>query len=403
MKWHIPGARIDVLAVLALSGLIAACATDVTAPADGYAPEDAAYTLSPPAPAGLASVAYGGATLHLWPFTGEKLEGTPADPMNLILTGEVDVVSLRSALMSLDGDRSAYGVPNVPPFNCTWTDAYGGVQTSYSDAEGWVANPVQLQCGTFGPVRFHVRLFEAGPWVLGGAHFELNVPGTTEHEILDWEVAEQLVALDLMRAGATPIGAEFIYPAPSYRAILKDVFNLVLLTAPDLLAALNYPLAPQAVDFPLPTDGLATVLHMATRPPIVPGVWVNSFTITWDGSILFERPFCSAGYYDVVTLVGPVYFEQRTSVSATGELYTYQTASGELTATPFDVFTNTFGEPFRARVRESQEASVGPAGSKTQTIAQQSAVPPVMNGAYMTHLTTSPNGGAHFTVREQCH
>jgi hypothetical protein len=397
---HILGARYGILVVLALAGL-AACADDAVAPAGEIGPEDAAFIVSPPPPPGVVPVMSGGTTVQLWPFTGTDLAGTQSDPMNLIMTGEVDVVSLRSALMALPGDRSLYGLPNAPPFNCTWSDAFGGVQTTYSDGDGWVANPVQLQCGVFSPVRFHVRLFEAGPWVLGGAHFEVNVLGTTEHEVLDWEAAEALVALDLQRAGAVPVGLAPIYPAPTYRAILKEVYNALLIDAPALLAGLGYPLVPQAADFPLPSDGNATILYMATRPPVVPGTWTNSFTIPWDGSLLVPRPFCFTGT-ELVKIEGPIHFQQWTSVSATGELATEQVASGELLATPFDVFTNTFGEPFRALIQETQKASVGPQGSETQTIVKRLAVPPAVNGSFRTHLVTSPNGGAQFTLRERC-
>lgn len=401
MRRYILGVRYSTLAVFALTG-IAACADDVVAPVAQPGPEDAAFIVSPAPPPGVVPVMFAGTTVQLWPFTGTDLAGSQSDPMNLILTGEVDVVSLRSALMALGGDRSAFGFPNAPPFDCTWSDAFGSVQSAYSDGDGWVANPVQLQCGDYAPVRFHVRLFEAGPWVLGGAHFEVNIAGTTEHEVLSWELAEQLVAVDLIRAGAVPVGAAPIYPAPSYGAILKDIYNVLLIDAPALLAGLGYPLAPQAVDFPIPSDGNATILYVATRPPVVPGTWTHSFVVPWDGSLLVPRPFCATGPFDVVKIEGPVHFEQWVSVSATGELEMEQVASGELVGTPFNVFTNMFGEPFRALIQETQQASVGSAGSSTQTIVKRLAVPPSVNGSFRTHLVTSPNGGAHFTLRERC-
>jgi hypothetical protein len=393
-----PGSRI--LAVLALCGLVA-CADDVVAPADTFDPGDgAAFSFSPPPPLGLMTVASGGTTLELWPFTGRDLAGSQTDPMNLIFTGEIDLVSLRAALMSLDGDRSAFMIPNVFPFNCTWSDAFGDIQTAYSDGDGWVGNPVQLACGDYNPVRFHLRLFHAGPWVIGGAHFEVLVDQTTEHEVFSWELAEQLVLVDMLRIGASVVGVAPIYPAPSYRAINKDVYNGVLRAFPALLGALGYPLSPQGADFPIPTDGAATIIHVSARPTVVPGTWTNEFTLPFNQFV--PRPFCSACPFDIVKVEGDISFQQSTAVGTNGKLNSHQVASGEVWVTPFDVFTGTFGEPFRALLRNTHITSVVPNGSSTQAIVQRLALPPAENGSFRTHLNTSPNGGAHFTVREVC-
>lgn len=67
------------------------------------------------------------------------------------------------------------------------------MQTAYDARAGWVGSAIQLQCGDYGPIRFHLRLFEAGDYTLANVHFELLIPNTTEHQVLSVELAEQLV------------------------------------------------------------------------------------------------------------------------------------------------------------------------------------------------------------------
>ncbi len=66
---------------------------------------------------------------------------------------------VRVALMMLDGNRTAYGFPPVAPFNCRWKEAMGANQTGYAMPSGSTASALQLECGDYGPVRFHLRLF----------------------------------------------------------------------------------------------------------------------------------------------------------------------------------------------------------------------------------------------------
>lgn len=150
--------------------------------------------------------------------------------MNLVFAGDVDILSLRAALTGLDGDRNAFGFPNAFPFNCTWTDASGGVQTVWTDGDGWVGNPVQLQCGSYDPIRFHVRLFPAGDWVVGAAHMDLLIPNTPQHQVISWELARQIVTVDFLRSGlldsTVPVTVtQQISPAPAYREIPAVIYD----------------------------------------------------------------------------------------------------------------------------------------------------------------------------------
>ncbi|HEX9610445.1 MAG TPA: hypothetical protein VF978_01070, partial [Gemmatimonadales bacterium] len=180
-------------------------------------------------PSPLASVALGSSTLEFWPFTGADFGHTPLDPINLIFFGQSDPRALRAALMMLDGDRTAFGLPDVFPFNCTWKDAIGGMQTAYSTGAGWAGSAIQLECGDFGPIRFHLRLFNAGDWTLANAHFEVLIPATTEHQVLSWELAEQLVTVDLLRSGLLDAGVPLfatgtINPSP-FHEIPAVIYN----------------------------------------------------------------------------------------------------------------------------------------------------------------------------------
>ena len=162
--------------------------------------DDPALGLAP-APAGLATV--DGTGIQLWPFLSTDLE-TEHDPLSILVTGEGDPRRIRAALLSLNGDRSALPPPfdALALFDCTWTDGIGDEHATYIAGPGWSASAIQLECGTFGPApRFHVRLFDAGSAVLIGAHFEIQVPGTTDHEVLNFDIAKALVAADLLRAG----------------------------------------------------------------------------------------------------------------------------------------------------------------------------------------------------------
>ena len=87
---------------------------------------------------------------------------------------------------------------------------------------------MQLQCGGYGPIRFHLRLFDIGGTTLGNAHFEVLIPGTTDHQVLSWELAEQLVTFDFARSGllgAPPGSIAPVNPAPSFRGIPAPLYD----------------------------------------------------------------------------------------------------------------------------------------------------------------------------------
>jgi hypothetical protein len=136
------------------------CDTDSLAPARDDS-EPGSFAAAAPPPGLLVPIPVEGGSLSIWPYTGTDFTGTPQDPINLVFTGRSDPRAIRSALMVLDGNRTAFGMPPVSPFNCTWSDAIGDLQTGYNATTEWVGSAIQLACGDYGPIRFHVRLFEA--------------------------------------------------------------------------------------------------------------------------------------------------------------------------------------------------------------------------------------------------
>jgi hypothetical protein len=284
-----------------------------------------------PPPSDTVTVTLGGGSETIWPFTGNDFSGTPSDPINLIFTGTADPRTVRDILLGLNGDRTAFGLP-LAAFNCTWSDAFGDEQGAWAEAEGWQGGAVQLQCGSFDPLRFHLRLFREGGFTLANAHMDLLIPGTTEHELLSWEVPEALVKADLQRSGfltEPPSLTGVITPAPTYRAIRFRVFNGVPLP---LRAVLGLPLTPQSADVPVANDGRATVLAVEHSFKPVQADLRSSFDVMFNQVI--PKPLCLTGPLDLVFVQGPVHFELRTHTNPSGFYERTGTATAQLSVTP---------------------------------------------------------------------
>lgn len=382
----------------------AACSDDGTDPIDvrdGGVAAMSAQPNGPAAPAGLVNVSFAGSSLEVWPWTGHGVDGTTADPLNIVFTGDADIVSLRAALRALDGNRTAFGFPNAPPFNCRWTDAHGEMQTAWSAADGWAGNPVQLQCGDYGLLRFHIRFFPAGNWVIAGTHFDLLIPGTPQHQVISWELAEQIVLVDFLRSGlldpAAPFGA---VPLGMPGAVLSIPAVLYDGMPAALRAVIGGPPSSGGSAVPVPTDGMAKVLNIGTRAAVVEDLTETAFSAPFDQII--PRPFCSSGPLDYVRVQGPVDLTTRTRVNASGQLESHNTLRGDLMITPIDITTGQpSGPAFRAQISEIDNTGIAGSGAHVNAVLQRKALPPGV-GALDTHLITGPNGLAKYTHREKC-
>jgi hypothetical protein len=356
-------------------------------------------------PAELVSVTAGGSSISLWPYTGTDFSGNPQDPINLVLTGKSDPRLIRAALFGLSGDRTAFGMPNVYPFNCTWSDAIGDLQTGYNDNSGWTGSAIQLACGNYGPVRFHVRLFEAGAATLGNAHFEVLIPGTTDHQVLSWEIAEQLVQVDFLRSGlldaAAPVAqTQPINAAPSFREIPVPIYNGM---PGDLKLLIGGPPGMVSAPVPIGTDGHATVFNLSGETTLIPGLSEQSFVIEF-GQVI-PRPFCVTGPPEYLYVEGPVRLRKTVRLTGAGDLASEFRASGTLRLTPVDPSTGSpVGSTYGADVADDQLSRFDESGGFVKGLQRQIELPENVagRGRKRVHLEVGPGGLTRFDQDIDC-
>jgi hypothetical protein len=383
--------------------LVAACSEDDTMLGPSATSPSMTTTQAPPPVGSLVSISTGGGSLQLWPYTGSDFSGTAQDPINLVFTGRADPRAIRSALFALSGDRSSAGLPNVPPFNCRWTDAIGDLQTGYNGASGWVGSAVQLACGDFGPVRIHVRLFEAADLTLGNAHFELLIPGTTDHQVLSWELAEQLVTVDLVRSGllaSAPGSTGPINAAPGFRQIPAQIYNLLPV---ELKSAIGGPLGEVSAPVDIATDGSATRFDLGAAAPPAGGT-EQRFVIQFDQII--PRPFCASGPTDFLRVEGPVELEKSVRLTGAGALTSEFLASGQLRLTPVDPRTGApTGETYAAEVKDHQVTRFDDDGGQVNGVATQMELPQseAGRGRKSVRLKVGPGSVTLYDQDIDCH
>src|SRR6266699_3413332 len=291
-------AIVGVLATLTLG----ACAGHPAAPTGPSLGRPSAARAGAPAPSPLVTLPLPGRTLELWPFTGFGF-GQQSDPVNLVWTGHADPRALRAALLSLDGDRTAFGFPAVFPFNCTWHDEPEvQPEVAYTAASGWVGSPIMLECGTYDQARFHLRFFDVGGVTVGGAPFEVLIPGTLDHQTISWKLAEQFVVVDFLRTGLLDPGA----PLTAHRS------------------------------------------------------WVQQF------DQVIPQPFCAPGPNAFLYVVGPVTLEQDVELTSAGHYVSQFRAAGRLNVTPVDPTTGRpSGATYGAVVLETHRGILTDAGTST--------------------------------------
>lgn len=360
--------------------------------------------LQPPAPGPLSTVTVGGESRSIWPYLNSDLSSTGEDPVSLVFHGQADPRSIRAALLALDGDRSAFGFPNVAPFNCTWTDAIGDIQAGYSNESGWVGSAIQVACGAFGPMRFHMRLFALGNgWTLGGAHFEVLIPGTTTHQVLSWELAEQLVTTDLLRTGlldpSNPVGSTGPINATPFRTIPAVIYNGLPV---ELRAVIGGPAADQAADVPIQNDGAATVFNLAGAAAQTSATALQDFTLQFNQVI--PKPFCSAGSTDFILVQGPVRLTETVQTTGSGNYRTAFHATGELTVTPIDLLTGgPSGSPYSATVQQEQRSAYSDVGASAFERLLETLVPTQGSTSQLeTTIEVTADGKAEAGTNQRC-
>jgi len=386
--------------------LVAGCSSQDVVTGPGEQPP--LYSMSVSAPADLVTIENAGHSLTLWPYTSAGLSDQPSDPINLVFVGKASPVAIRAALMALDGDRSSLGLPPVAPFNARWTDAFGDAHGAYASDGGWTGSVIQLALGDYGPIRVHLRLFSTkalygdGTWTLGGAHFEVLIPGTTEHQVLSWEIAQQIVVGDLMRSGLVSNVSltSNLNAAPSFRDIPAPIYNGL---PAELVGLIGGPPQPVQNAVPLASDGRATIVELSGEAPLVPGDTNFNLTLTWGQ--LVPRPFCNSGPLDWVYVEGPVELTRTAFLNDDGT-YTYSsTYQGRLRVTPMDVTVNPpvpNGASFDAVVTGNQSGQI--LGTEFVLAAHDRRIASEKDGIGMqrSRLRVGSSGENSYVVNVRC-
>jgi len=388
------------LAALAL--VLAACSDDnsPTAPSRSQGPSanQAINGHEAPAPAGLVTLALGTETITMWPFTGVDFSGTRSDPINVVFTGEGDPRHIRTALMGLSGTGRPGGLAS---FSCTWDDAVGDPQTAYGAEQGWVGSAIQLQCGNYFGPRFHLRMFRQGEVTVANAHFEILIPGTNQHEVLSWELAEALVMADIARTGllgASPSQSDVITPAPYYRAVqaaiasvlpAAQIVGLGLLVNADGTAS-------------IPNNGRATILQLGSAPQLIEGMDDKDFVINF--AQVIPKPFCVAGTTGYLYASGPVRVRMRSGI-VDNNYRSEWTAEGTLTLFPFDLSTRQIvGAPYQGEVSElvTTDMTQGTANAEHFSDRRETPDNGPTRGVRIEHLRVREDGRDVYVLNITC-
>lgn len=292
----------------------------------------------------------------------------------------------------------------VPPFTLTWKDCIGDVQSGYADEFGWTGGVVQVGLGDYESPRFHMRLFKVGNWTVANAHFEILIPGTADHQVLSWELAEQLVIADIMRTGlldpVTPvIPAGTINDAP-FRTIPAVIYNGLPVELRQLIGG---PMGDVTDDVGIMTDGQALILNLASKTPWVYDRQDLDFVIHYTQTI--PKPFCSSGPYDYVHVTGPVNMKQISIITATGNYRFGFVATGSLEVVPINPMTGEpMGEPLSAHILEHHAGHLNSNGFSNSSLTYQKLLPSDADGAgrLFKQLRVSSRGPNGYREIEDC-
>jgi len=197
---------------------------------------------------------------------------------------------------------------------------------------------VNLKAPMGDPFRFHLRLFRSGPHTFGATHFEINIPGTAEHEVLSWDFARDFVTLDMMRTQtlvpAMP-GAVPLVPPGTFREVRRLIYEGVRgLAGDDFVKLIGLPLLPPGSTdqvVPIPTNGAA----MALSPIIHFRPVKSDRTTTYQGTYKIDapKPFCGPA---LVNLTGTLQFRLRVQTNPSGKFQRTYSVSGILRVKPLN-------------------------------------------------------------------
>jgi hypothetical protein len=390
--------------VVGLALAVSIGCSDARDPVATDPPDAELHRATYPAPGGLVTAD----GFEFLPYTLNNYQAENQDPINLIFTGNVDPLSIRAALMSLDGDRSGLGAINpalapLAAFDCTWKDALGGDEQVTYAGDKWAGSVVQLACGDYQPYRVHMRLFQAGTHTVANAHFEILIPGTADHQVLSWELAETLVWADFVRSGLGELAgvAPGINEAPTFRDIIPQIFNAL----PGDLKYIVTGDPGYVADAPvgIPSDGNATIVHVTTTMRPTPGAFEQHITLPYD--IVAPKPICNPNGDKFINITGSVDLWQTDVLTRTGEYRMDFRASGKLTVTPVNPLTGeAIGAPQTAIVQQEQFARLWHRMASTSRRFAQTLLPvrSAEGGRSVMVLQWGPMGLTRYNASEIC-
>lgn len=388
--------------VLVAAGFFAACqdAQEPLAPKPA-APQAQAYS-APVIPGPLNTVSFGARSLTIWPWTADDVAGQlKQDPINILIPGQGDPRRIREVLLALAGDRSPT-FPNTPPFNCVWKDAIlGGNQTAYVQGKGWVGSAIQLTCGDY-TMRYHLRLFPAGSWTIGGAHFEVQIPGLPNHAPLSWDAARDLVVYDFARSGlldpqAPMMPVDVGSGSPTYRTIEPaDIYFGLALQSPELAAYVDAVVVSQT-EVRI-KNGPAMLVNF-TRTPNIKPMAAHQEAIVQLGQYAPQQ-FCGSSPTDYFYITGPMKVTEDVLVTLDGTYISTATDAGTFDVTPVNIATGQpRGAPFKAAITEVNTNYISRT-SAVVTLSNLQAMPPggPDRGTQLVTLRVGPGTYANYNI-----
>lgn len=344
----------------------------------------------PDPPSGLESIPLGGSTTAIWPYTGGDFD-TVGDPINVIFTGDASPANIRNALLASGGRRE----PPFDAFGDPWSDAVGRLQTGYADGAGWTGSALQMQCGAFQTLRFHVRVLPVGEFALASTHLEVRIPGTVEHQVVSWEFAAAFVEAELARSGfltGPATSTPQISPTPTWGEIPEVIYNGL----PASLRTISKgPPGGTKAPVGIPSSGRATILDLKTAP--AQGGNQVAFDIDFDQVI--PKAFCNSPG-EMILARGPFRFHKTITPVKGGGIESATTVDADLDIWPAG--SPPGAQPWKATVADRYAVVAGGAVSLSSSSIQRLVLAPGKEQSLEETLKLRWKGQSAHTSRSSC-
>lgn len=190
----------------------------------------------------------------------------PSDPVNLIFLGDAEPLRIRTSLLALSANRDARWQV-VAGRSARWRDAIGHLHTAFVQGQGWSVSAIQLELGRYKGARAHLRLFPFDGFTLGAAHVEFLPAGGFEHEVVSWELGEELVTSELRRAGLLTDAPSRIGPFETGldRRISRDAMGTIPRGLADLAGLTGVPPTDRE-EVEIAGAGYLSAIHLSPLP-----------------------------------------------------------------------------------------------------------------------------------------